>query len=175
MSTKKTNKELTLDFLAKDSGKYDKPQKVTLENGMFVKVYRNLSNRKIDFILHETMDFLSESLDNGSLDSLHNSEFLGYVNFHLILHGTSLGEDKKFSYEEKVQLFERIALHDYFEAILKEFNQEDKDKVLTRFTNMLNNMTEMIKNNPKLVDNLKSITNENETSNENGDQEDGNI
>ncbi|MCU6710071.1 hypothetical protein M6D81_15345 [Paenibacillus sp. J5C_2022] len=148
------NRPITLNDLKKDAQLYDSRHKVTLRNGMFTYVTRQFSNASIDEMLNEFGHFAAAYYD--TTGHLEDDKSLGYLNLHILLHFTTIAEQKNMAFADKVELFDTLLKLDYVEELFDAFLPEDLAKVYTRLGQLMDRYKQLLDSDEHLANDLKA-------------------
>ncbi|GAA0135608.1 hypothetical protein YSY43_24480 [Paenibacillus sp. YSY-4.3] len=152
----KTNKvkdtKLTLDNLVQDVDKYDKLQRVSFEDGRYTEVHTCFRPTRIDEMLVSFSEFITEY--NRRFSELKENKLMDYLSLHILLFFSTLTERTDYSFEEKVDIFNKMLDSELAETIFEHFEKAEIEKIYSRIWKKFSMYEELVQNNKELQSEL---------------------
>lgn len=151
-ANKVKNTKLTLDTLIQDVDKYDQLHRVSFEDGRYTEVYTSFRPTRIDDMLASFSEFITEY--NRKFPEMKESKLMDYLSLHILLFFSTLTDRTDYSFEEKVDIFNKMLDSELAETIFEHFDKNEIQKIYSRIWKKFSMYEEMLKNNKELQSEL---------------------
>lgn len=157
-----SKKKMSVDFLIQDGESYDKLKKVTFDNGIYTEVYEKFSNVRIDEMLEDFSNFISEY---GKTRQLTDKKMIDYINLFILKWFSTCLDFKDNTFEESIVLFEKILKSSYSESIFMNFDKNEVSKVYTRLYQKFEIVKEVMAQSKDVKEQIKEYIMNNDIKN----------
>lgn len=145
--TAKTPLKVVMTDFDKLNQLYDQTEQVWLkENEIFIDIYPTFAPKRIDKILGEIFEIVSQIQEQGIEDMLE-PEFMDHVIMtHIIREFSTLDypeEFEAFTVDKLIQFMQNLTGNEYYEKIAFSFPQDEIQKVYERMTGRYKQIAEM--------------------------------
>lgn len=148
------NKELTLDDIVRESEKYEELEKITFDDGRHTFIYKYFSPTRIDSALENFGNFIQTY--TGKFGSPTESKTMDYLNLHVLLHMSKLTKNLDHTFEEKIDIFDKILDSEIAEKVMDSFDKKEIEKVYIRSFKKLEQYQEIGKGNKELQEKFRA-------------------
>ncbi|MFD3258787.1 hypothetical protein ACE3MQ_09275 [Paenibacillus lentus] len=146
------NTKLTLDNLIQDVDKYEQLHRVSFEDGRYTEVYACFRPTQIDEMLVNFSEFITEY--NRRFPEMKENKLMDYLSLHILLFFSTLTERTDYSFEEKINIFNKMLDSELAETIFEHFDKTEIQKIYSRIWKKFTMYEEMVQNNKELQSEL---------------------
>lgn len=157
------SKKLTMKAIKDDNSKYSKKKRIDFEGtDYYINIYLHFSPTKIKDMYEDLANTIQDAKKmNIDIKDSYIQEFLL---FFIIKHFSDLYTPKKT--KELIQFFIEFINTDYYQLIIKEYNQDEINKVVSKLFEVYEASGDIEKTTKNLQEQLELIKEKQEESND---------
>lgn len=129
-------KQLTLKHIERENKKFEKKEKIDLDDDFFVYIYPNFSPKKIQEMIVEMISDTEQAKELGLEEEFNQIRYSDWGFFHMIKYFADL--DIPSDFKEKLSAYFTLVESEFYKTILSAFPKESIEKVGQAMENVAN-------------------------------------